>query len=100
MIPQSQSKRIERMVGLCKLWGAIKYFHPYLAYRDDIDWDAVLVTTIPNARGILFDLRSKMPLSQERGYLTFAFRWSEIAGTLSSTSIVTAGERSRNCIYV
>jgi hypothetical protein len=32
---------------VCKLWGAAKYFHPYLAYRDDIDWDAALVSAIP-----------------------------------------------------
>jgi hypothetical protein len=43
----SESKRVERLVGLCKLWGAIKYFHPYLAYREDIDWDAALVAAIP-----------------------------------------------------
>jgi len=30
------------------VWGTIKYFHPYLAYRDDIDWDAALVAAIPN----------------------------------------------------
>ena len=43
MTPLSESKRVERLVGLCRLWGAVKYFHPYLAYRGDIDWDAVLV---------------------------------------------------------
>ena len=43
----SESKRVERLVGVCKLWGAIKYFHPYLAYRHDIDWDAALVAAIP-----------------------------------------------------
>jgi hypothetical protein len=47
MIPSPESKRIERLVRLCKLWGAVKYFHPYLAYRDDIDWDAALVAAIP-----------------------------------------------------
>jgi hypothetical protein len=25
----------------------VKYFHPYLAYRDNIDWDAALVKAIP-----------------------------------------------------
>ena len=40
------SVRIERLAGLGRLWGAIKYFHPYLADRD-IDWDAALVQTIP-----------------------------------------------------
>jgi C-terminal processing protease CtpA/Prc len=38
--------RIERLVGLAKVWGAVKYFHPYLAYRE-IDWDKALVETIP-----------------------------------------------------
>jgi hypothetical protein len=49
MTRPAESKRVERLVGLCKLWGAIKYFHPYLAYRDDIDWDAALVAAIPKA---------------------------------------------------
>lgn len=38
--------RIERLAALGKLWGAIKFFHPYLAYKE-IDWDAALVETIP-----------------------------------------------------
>ena len=41
--------RVERLVNLCKLWGAIKYFHPYLAYKD-IDWDAALVKAIPKVQ--------------------------------------------------
>jgi C-terminal processing protease CtpA/Prc len=35
----------ERLVALCKLWGTVKYLHPYLAYRP-IDWDGALVTAI------------------------------------------------------
>lgn len=31
--PAAEAARLERLVALCKLWGAIKYFHPYLAYR-------------------------------------------------------------------
>ncbi len=26
--------RILRLIGVAKVWGAVKYFHPYLAYRD------------------------------------------------------------------
>jgi hypothetical protein len=33
--------------SLCQLWGAIKFIHPYVAYRDDIDWDLALVETLP-----------------------------------------------------
>ncbi len=43
----SEHQRIERLVALCKLWNAVKYFHPYLAYRADIDWDKALVEAIP-----------------------------------------------------
>jgi C-terminal processing protease CtpA/Prc len=37
---------IERLEGLCKLWGTAKFFHPSLA-DDAIDWDKALVETIP-----------------------------------------------------
>jgi hypothetical protein len=33
MMSGSEDSRIERLVSLCKLWGAVKYFHPYLAYN-------------------------------------------------------------------
>jgi C-terminal processing protease CtpA/Prc len=176
---ESEYSRIERLVSLCKLWGAVKYFHPYLAYRDDIDWDAALVsaipqviaaksageyvasiqsmlrvlgdpatrvieaendaiassererhpiytttsdnvlvvtihhyedltdfngtmaklaaikTEIPQARGVLFDLRAKPALSQIDGLLPYAFASSEIATMLSATPFALAGERSR-----
>ena len=42
--------RVSRLFGLCKLWGHVKYFHPSLAYRSDIDWDAALIETIPKVR--------------------------------------------------
>src|SRR6185295_3366142 len=45
--PEGETSRINRLVGLCKLWSAVKYFHPALAYRADIDFDKVLVDTIP-----------------------------------------------------
>jgi C-terminal processing protease CtpA/Prc len=179
MMSESENSRIERLVSLGKLWGAVKYFHPYLAYREDIDWDAALVSAIPQvnaansageyaaavqsmllalddpatrvieevdsgtassererqptftatpddilvvtihhyedltdvsstmtkmaaikkeipqARGVLFDLRAKTTLSQEKGYLYFAFAASGIATMLSATPFAAAGERSR-----
>jgi hypothetical protein len=44
--PSTEQRRIERLIGLAKVWGAVKYFHPFPAYRD-IDWDKALVETIP-----------------------------------------------------
>ncbi|HEY6803632.1 MAG TPA: hypothetical protein VI306_08640 [Pyrinomonadaceae bacterium] len=46
----SEAARVERLAGLCKLWGFVKYFHPTLAHRPDIDWDAALVATIPKVQ--------------------------------------------------
>jgi C-terminal processing protease CtpA/Prc len=42
-----EAARIDRLVGVARLWAAVKYFHPYLAYRSDIDWDAALIKAIP-----------------------------------------------------
>ena len=42
----AEELRIERLVGLARVWGVVKYFHPYLAYRE-IDWDKALVDAIP-----------------------------------------------------
>jgi C-terminal processing protease CtpA/Prc len=36
----------ERLAGLGRLWGAAKFFHPFLAYQE-IDWDGALVKAIP-----------------------------------------------------
>ena len=41
-----EDARIARLAGLAKVWGTVKYFHPYLAYRE-IDWDKALIETIP-----------------------------------------------------
>src|SRR5579875_854897 len=39
----------ERLLATGKLWITIKYFHPYLAYRD-IDWDKALIDALPAVR--------------------------------------------------
>src|SRR5215213_9930860 len=44
--PAAEDARIARLAGLAKVWGTMKYFHPFLAYRE-IDWDKALVETIP-----------------------------------------------------
>jgi C-terminal processing protease CtpA/Prc len=43
---EREKVRIGRLAGLAKVWGAVKYFHPYLAYRE-IDWDKALIEAIP-----------------------------------------------------
>src|SRR5215467_6063176 len=43
---EPEKTRIERLAALGRLWGAVNYFHPYLAYKE-IDWDAALIATIP-----------------------------------------------------
>jgi C-terminal processing protease CtpA/Prc len=39
----------ERLAGLGRLWGLVKFCHPYLATRR-IDWDAALIETLPLVR--------------------------------------------------
>jgi len=45
-IASPTSAEVERLAGLAKLWGAIKFFHPYVT-EQNIDWDSALVQTIP-----------------------------------------------------
>src|SRR5687767_8991497 len=46
----AEDVRVARLVGLAKVWGGVKYFHPYLASRE-IDWDKALVETLPKVNG-------------------------------------------------
>ena len=46
----TEDARVARLAGLAKVWGAVKYFHPYLAQRE-IDWDKALVETLPKVNG-------------------------------------------------
>ena len=46
---RDSATRIERLARVARLWGTVKFLHPYLAYRD-IDWDAALVAAIPKIR--------------------------------------------------
>lgn len=45
--PNDEASRVKRLAAVCKLWGTVKYFHPYLAYRSELDWDSALVAAIP-----------------------------------------------------
>ncbi len=42
----AEAVRIERLASLCRLWNSVKFFHPFLAYKD-LDWDAALLRAIP-----------------------------------------------------
>jgi C-terminal processing protease CtpA/Prc len=46
---EPKAPHIDRLTQVGRLWGTVRYLHPYLAYRD-IDWDAALVAAIPRVR--------------------------------------------------
>lgn len=47
--PAAAASPTDRLVRVGKLWGKVRYLHPYLAYKE-IDWDAALVAAIPRVR--------------------------------------------------
>jgi C-terminal processing protease CtpA/Prc len=47
---QQAATEQDRLIAAAKLWTTVKYFHPYLAYRNDIDWDKALVDALPKVR--------------------------------------------------
>ncbi|MGA8028346.1 MAG: S41 family peptidase [Bryobacteraceae bacterium] len=46
---QQPPNESDRLITAGKVWVTVKYFHPYLAYRD-IDWDKALVDALPKIR--------------------------------------------------
>lgn len=44
--PPTAAERTQRLASVGKLWGAVRYLHPHLTYRDS-DWDAALVKALP-----------------------------------------------------
>lgn len=45
----AKDPHIDRLARVGRLWGTVRYLHPYLAYKD-VDWDAALVAAIPKVR--------------------------------------------------
>ena len=58
-----EDARIARLAGLAKVWGTVKYFHPYLAYRQ-IDWDKALIETIPKVNAATTSQEYQTALNQ------------------------------------
>ena len=44
--PATYPERIERLARVVRLWGMVRFHHPYLAYKE-IDWDEALVAAAP-----------------------------------------------------
>lgn len=79
----AEDARIERIAGLAKLWGAVKYFHPYLAYRE-IDWDKSLVEAIPKVNAAKTPEEYRTAVNQLLAALGDRSTYAEIATTSSS----------------
>jgi C-terminal processing protease CtpA/Prc len=46
MLASAASPAADRVAQAGRLWGTVRYLHPYLLYRD-VDWDAALVAALP-----------------------------------------------------
>lgn len=47
---QTLPAETDRLVATGKLWVTVRYFHPALAYRPNINWDQALVEALPKIR--------------------------------------------------
>ena len=54
----SADSKIDNVIGLARAWAKVKFFHPYLAYKD-IDWDAALIAAIPKAEAATTEAQYK-----------------------------------------
>src|SRR5215470_9765096 len=70
--PSVENMRLARLSGLARVWGAVKYFHPYLAYKD-IDWDKALIDTIPKVNAARTGEEYRAAISQMPSVLNDPF---------------------------
>jgi hypothetical protein len=48
-VAPAEATRLERLASAGRLWGSIRYFHPWLAYRP-VNWDSAFVGAYPRRR--------------------------------------------------
>src|SRR5262245_44149990 len=52
--PDAARTETDRLATVGRLWGQVKFFHPWLRYKP-IDWDAALVAALPRIRDATTD---------------------------------------------
>src|SRR5215207_2933739 len=81
--------RLERLAGLAKVWGAVKYFHPFLAYRA-IDWDKALIETIPKVNAAKTPHEYESALNQMLAVLNDKSTRAELAPEIEHVTVTTS----------
>src|SRR5215471_4430526 len=72
--------RVDRLAALGRVWGAAKFFHPYLAYKN-IDWDGALIKAIPEVKA------ARTPEQYERAISKMLQVLNDPATTVDSTAV-------------
>ncbi|HEX6046146.1 MAG TPA: S41 family peptidase [Pyrinomonadaceae bacterium] len=86
--------RIARLAGLARVWGTVKYFHPYLAYRD-VDWDKALVEAIPRINGARSAQDYEAALNQMLAVLNDKSTRADIENEAKTTNTQTPPDNAR-----
>ena len=92
---QTEDKRIERLSGLAKVWGAVKYFHPCPAYRE-IDWDKALIDAIPKVNAAKSPTEYAAAVNVMLAALHDKQTQATIDKTVGKTAIKNEGKTSTN----
>lgn len=82
-------KRIQRLATLAKIWGEVKFIHPYIAYRS-IDWDRALINAIPKVNAARtaeeYSEAINLMLGELKDNQTFSFVKTKISNDGKSAS--------------
>lgn len=88
----SDQRRVERLAGLAKVWGAVKLFHPYLAYRD-VDWDKALIDTVPQVNAAKTPQEYSVAINRMLAYLSDKNTFASVGGAAKTTEAIANNER-------
>jgi C-terminal processing protease CtpA/Prc len=84
-----EDARVARLIGLAKVWGTVKYFHLYLAYRE-IDWDKALVEAIPKVNAARAPQEYQAAVNQMLAALSDKITRAEIETEVKAAASKTA----------
>jgi hypothetical protein len=84
--------RVERLAGLAKVWGTVKLFHPYLAYRE-IDWDKALIESIPQVNAAKTPQEYSVAINRMLEFLNDRNTYASVTGAAKTIEPPASAER-------
>ena len=88
----------DRLAGLARLWGAVKFFHPFIAYKN-LDWDGALIKAIPQVRSARTPEQYRLAISNMLQTLNDPLTTAELSKVEAGSAVPKPGNPSEPAYF-